>query len=136
MTRPTYAEVLRDEHGLILGWLGKLVLGFIVVAIAIFDGGAILINFFTLDSTADEIAIKLTTDTLGRSFTSQATLESEARALAKEAGARLVSVSVDNSKRIHLVLRRRATTLVVGRIPPIADWARATAEGEAAATTG
>lgn len=136
MTRTTYTDVLRDEHGLIVGWLGKLLMAFVLVGIVIFDGGAILINFFTLDSTADDIAREITTDTIGQSFVSQANLEAAAREHAREAGARLVSVSVDESRRIQLVLRRRATTLVVGKIPPIADWARATAEGQYAPTTG
>lgn len=131
MTRNTYADILRDEHGLILGWLGKLLIGFVLIGIVIFDGGAIVINFFTLDSTADEIAIKLTTGTT-QPLTIQE-VEPQARALAKEAGARLVSVSVEGNT-VHLQLRRRATTLVVGRIGPIADWARATAEGQAAIT--
>ena len=133
MDRTTVTQVLRDEHGLILGWLGKLVLGFVVVAVAVFDGGSILVNFFTLDSTADEIAIKLTTGVTHQLTIQQ--VEPEARTLAKEAGARLVSVSVE-SNRVQLQLRRRATTLVIGRIGPIKDWARATAEGEAATTTG
>lgn len=136
MARRSHGDVLRDERGVILGWLAKLMIAFVVVAIAIFDGGAILINFFTLDSTADDIARELTTDTIGQTFPSQANLEIRARQRAREADARLVSVSVDESRRIHLTLRRRATTLVVGRIPPIADWALATAEGEYAPTTG
>ncbi|HWC15226.1 MAG TPA: hypothetical protein VG929_11640 [Actinomycetota bacterium] len=131
MSRTTYAEMLRDEHGIIVGWLGKLLIAFVLVGIVIFDGGAILINFFTLDSTADEIAIKLTTDSTQPLRVHD--IEPQARTLAKEAGARLVSLSVDDNM-IYLTLRRRATTLVVGRIGPIADWARATAEGQAAIT--
>lgn len=136
MTRTTYTDLLHDERGIIVGWLAKLIIGFVIVGILIFDGGAILINFFTLDSTADDIARELTTETISQSFTSQANLEIAAREHAKAARARLVSVSVDESKRIHVVLRRRATTLVVGRIEPIKNWARATAEGEYAPTTG
>lgn len=122
-------EIGTDERGIIIGWLGKLAIGFVLVAIVIFDGGSILVNFFTLDSTADEIAVQLTTD-VGSGTLSLTTLEPQARILAQDAGARLVSVTIENNI-VHITLRRRAKTLVVGRIGPIKDWARATADGQA-----
>ena len=122
-------EIGTDERGIIIGWLGKLAIGFVLVAIVIFDGGSILVNFFTLDSTADEIAVQLTTD-VGSGTLSLTTLEPQARILAQDAGARLVSVTIENNI-VHVTLRRRAKTLVVGRIGPIKDWARATVDGQA-----
>ena len=128
MERPEKTSLRADERGLIVGWLAKLAIAFALVAVLLFDGGSILINFFTLDSTADEIAIKLTTGDLGRSL-NQSVLEREAEALAKEAGARLVELRIE-SNIVYVTIRRRAETLVVGRIGPIKDWARATAEGQ------
>ena len=125
--RPALARLRDDERGFIISWLAKLAIGFVVVGILVFDGGSILINFFTLDSTADEIAIKLTTGDFGRTL-NKATLTREAEELAKEAGARLVDLTVDGNL-VLVTLRRRADTLVVGRIGWISDWARATAEG-------
>ena len=124
----------RDERGIILGWLGKLMIGLALTAVVIFDAGSILINFFTLDSKADEIAIALSTDLARTDTSSQAFLE-EARTLATEAEARLVHLEFDPATRVvKVTLRRRADTLVVGRISFIKDWARATAEGQAGTT--
>ena len=124
-----FEQIRSDERGIILGWFAKLALGFVLVGLVIFDGGSILVNFFTLDSTADEIAIELTTDA-GSGALTLTELEPRARTLAAEAGARLVSVSIDNNI-VYITLRRRAKTLIVGRIGPIKDWARATADGQA-----
>ena len=128
MERQERTPLRADERGIIVSWLAKLAVAFALVAVLVFDGGSIVINFFTLDSTADEIAIKLTTGDLGRTLT-QSALEQEAEILAKEAGARLVEVRLENNI-VYITLRRRADTLVVGRIGPIKDWARATAEGQ------
>lgn len=123
-----------DERGLIVSWLVKLVIGFAVVGILLFDAGTIIVNFFTLDSKAQEIAIAVTTGTVGDNLTARQ-VEERAKQLAEEAEARLVSVEVDNTARIvRVTLRRRADTLVVGRISFIKDWARATAEGQAGTT--
>ena len=103
------------------GFLGKMVLGFVVVAVVVFDGGSIAVNFFTLDSTADEIAIALSTE-IGPATSppNPQALELSAKQKATAAGARLISVSFDNTTKIvHITIRRRATTLVVGRIGPI-----------------
>ena len=132
MTTPQNApRLLADERGFIIGWLGKLLIGFVVVGVVVFDGGSILVNFFTLDSTADEIAIKLTVGVTPGSLRMEI-VEPQARQLAAEAGARLVNVTVDpTGNNVRVTLRRRATTLVVGKIGPIEDWERATAEGQA-----
>lgn len=115
------------------GFLGKMLLGFVVVAVVLYDGGSIAINFFTLDSTADEIAVTLSTRIpAGTTAPNAQTLENDAQTLAKESGARLLSVSFDNTARIvHVTIRRRASTLVIGRIGPLEDWTKATAEGQA-----
>lgn len=132
MTRAT--RVLHDERGLILGWIGKLLVGLALAAVVIYDAGSILINFFTLDSKADEIAITLSTNIPANPQGPQNFLE-EARSLAAEAEARLVELEFDPATRVvKVTLRRRADTLVVGRISFIEDWARATAEGQAGTT--
>lgn len=121
-----------DERGFIVGWLAKLVIGFVLVAIVLFDGGSIFVNFFTLDGTADEIANTVSVSAVTDRNISDRVLEEEAKELADEAGARLVSFERDRQESlIRLTLRRRAKTLVVGRIGYIEDWARATAEGQA-----
>lgn len=126
----THKDFITDERGLILGWFAKLALGFVVLAVVIYDGGSILVNFFTLDSRADEIAIELTTGVTPGSLT-LANVEPRAREAARESDARLVSVTVEGNT-VRVKIRRRASTLLVGRIGPLEDWARATAEGQAA----
>ncbi|HEV3473095.1 MAG TPA: hypothetical protein VG408_07835 [Actinomycetota bacterium] len=124
-------DLARDERGVILGWLGKLLIGLVLTAVVIFDAGSIVINFFTLDSKAEEIAISLSTNLQPTDTTGRGMLE-EAQRLAAEAEARLVNLEFDPDTRVvKVTLRRRADTLVVGRISFIKDWARATAEGQA-----
>lgn len=125
----THRDFIADERGLILGWFGKLALGFALLAVVIYDGGSILVNFFTLDSRADEIAIELTTGVTPGTLT-LANVEPRAREAARESGARLISVTIED-KTVRITIRRRASTLLVGRIAPLEDWARATAEGKA-----
>lgn len=122
-------DIAADERGLILGWFGKIFIGFVLVSIVIFDGGSILVNFFTLDSTADEIAVELTTNVIPGGLRLDQ-LQPRAEELAKAAGARLVDLTLEDNV-VKVTLRRRASTLVVGRIGPIEDWARATVEGQA-----
>lgn len=114
---------------MITGWLVKLALGFLFVAVVVFDGGSILVNYFTLDSTADEIAVQLTTNVQPGTMRAES-LQPQAAELAAASGARLVDLRVDGNI-LYITLRRTADTLVVGRIDPIADWARATTEGQA-----
>jgi hypothetical protein len=121
----------RNDRGLIVNWLIKLIIGFALLAIVIYDGGSIVINFFTLDSKADEIAVQLTTN-IGPNDLVESTLRAEALTLAKDAGARLVDLRVEGNI-VFVTLRRRADTMVIGRIGLIKDWTRATAEGQSGA---
>lgn len=125
---------LDDERGLIVSWLVKLLIAFAVVAVVVFDAGSIAINFFTLDSAADDIAIAVSTEISSRDYSIQE-LRLQAKQLAKEEGARLAAFDIDREGTVHVRLRRRAGTLLVGRIGPIKDWARATANARSAPTS-
>ena len=123
-----------DERGILVSWLVKIVLGLAIAGLVLFEVGAIAVNTFTLSSTATDIAIELTTSVTqsGSLNPNESQLETQARDLAKEAGARLVAIEIDSSERIvHVTLRRRADTLLVQRFSAIEDWGRATAEGQA-----
>lgn len=126
---PGRPKLMCDERGLIMGWFGKMLIGFVVLGVAIFDGGSILVNFFTLDSRADEIAVELTTGVTPGSL-SLSSIEPRAREAARASGARLISVTIEGNV-VRVTLRRKASTLVVGRIGPLEDWTRATADGQA-----
>ena len=114
-----------------MSWLVKLMIGFAVVGVLLFDVGALVVNFFTLDSTARDLSNALTTDvSMGTPLTLQQ-LEHEARAyLAEHApDARLVRVALDADEHtVDVRLRRRAKTLILGRLGWTRPWTRATAD--------
>ena len=127
-------NLIRDERGLIGNWLLKLLVVTAIVGVILFDAGSIAVNFFGLDATADDVAVSLSNQVAqssGRPLT-DAEIEAQALVLAKDADARLVSVQYDSANdQISVTLRRKANTLIVGRIGPLEDWGRATAEGKA-----
>ena len=125
---------ISNEHGFIVSWLFKLALGFALVALVLYEAGSIGVNFFTLDSTATDIAVKMTVGRQPGVTPRQDELEAEARALAKESGAKLVSVEITPEKSLVVKIKRRADTLVIHRIGFAEDWNLSTAEGRAGTT--
>ncbi len=121
---------LRDERGVVISWLVKLLVAFAVAGVVLFDAGAIVVNSFTLSSTATDIANALATSAQqAGAAPNENQLEIEGRQLADDAGAKLVDVTVDSASHvIEVTLRRKARTLIVGRVDAIAKWARATAD--------
>jgi hypothetical protein len=117
----------------ISGWMFRLTLAFAVVAVILFDAGKIGVNFFTLDSKADEIAVALATSVTNDELPANnpRALEEAATALAGDAGARLVRAEIDTGGVITIRLRRSAETLIVGRVPQLEDWIKATADARA-----
>ncbi len=140
---------MRDETGVVFNWLVKLILGLAIGGVILFDAGSIAVNFFGLDSAADEVANTLATEIASGQLSeaeartlqtcsrrSVATpLCSEVRAKTREYDARIVEVILDLQGEIKVRLRRTADTLLVQRIGPIEDWATATAEGRASTQT-
>ncbi len=124
---------IRDERGIIVNWLVKLLIALAVLGVILFDAGSIAANFFGLDSTANDVAIQLSEEVNpGTGCFESPALEASAKALAKEHEARSIDVTVDPEPTciVRVTLRRRADTLIVGRIGPIKDWAVATADGQ------
>jgi hypothetical protein len=119
-----------NERGFIVNWLVRLALVFALTGVVIYDAGSMAINFFGLDSTADEVAVKVSGSIQPGIDPDPDALKAQARALAKEAGARLTTFTVE-SGNVRLTLKRRADTLVVSRVGFMKDWARATADGQA-----
>ena len=135
---------IRSERGIVADWLVKLVIGFAIFGVIAFDAGSILVNYFTLDSGADDVAIAVSTDVGSSSQASNYTpQEIRELALAQVSaedggveGARVLKEGtyIDAAGVVHIRLRRLADTLVVKRIGAIAKWARATADGQAGTT--
>jgi hypothetical protein len=119
----------RDERGVVLTWLLQITLVLVIVGTVLFDAGSITWNYFGVDSRADDIALELS-DMVRNRTTRE--IEDEAKRLAKEAGGRYVRGSLQITEdRLSVEIRRKATTLVVGRIGAISDWGRASATGSA-----
>lgn len=114
-----------------MSWLVKLTIGFAVVGVLLFDAGALVVNFFTLDSAARDLSNALTTDVSAGTTLTLEQLEQEARAYLEDHApdARLVRVTLDAQERtVGVRLRRRAKTLILGRIGWTRPWTRATAD--------
>ena len=133
----------RNEHGIIADWLAKVVIGMVVFGVILFDVGAILVNFFTLDSAADDVAVAVSTDVGAgevNQFTDQEILKMVKEVVAspdngvQDARVLRRGTGIDDDGTITIRLRRVADTLVVGRIGAIEDWARATTNGRARTT--
>jgi len=122
-----------DERGVVLDWFLKLAVVGGMLAVILFDFGAIAVNTVGLESTVDELAhslsVSVADDTLNA--VDNAALVEAARPTAQLAGARVVKVTVDIEGRVHIRIRRRADTLLVARIGPLHHWAVATADGSA-----
>ena len=133
---------LRDDRGLVGSFLAKMVVGFAIAAVILFDAGSIAVNYFGLSSTAGDIAVQVATgitQTGGASLTnvncgpggSGPSWCAQAAQLAKDADARLVTASIDQTGVLHITLKREANTLIVSRIDAISKWGKASADGQA-----
>ncbi|MDQ3955357.1 MAG: hypothetical protein M3285_07400 [Actinomycetota bacterium] len=134
---------MRDERGIILNWLVKFAIALAIGGVILFDAGSIAVNYFGLDSAADEVANQIATDVASGSipetdlrFVKQCvknpTANDLCRALetaVKEQDARLIRSGVDQKGTLKIRLRRTADTLVVSKIGFIEDWATTTVEG-------
>jgi hypothetical protein len=128
-------RALSNERGVIIDWLGKTVLLMAVFGVLLFDGASVTVNHLGLASTAEDIAAAVSTDATGSSTADAVALEDESRVLAQEAGARLVLAELDTQGVVHIKLRRKAKTLILGRIGATKKWTRATASARAATNT-
>jgi hypothetical protein len=130
-----------DERGIVMDWLVKVVIGIAVFGVILFDAGSIAVNYFNLDSAANDVAIAVST-TVGTSSQARDYTADEIYRLAKSeveaesggvANARVLKEGTEISQEgiVRIRLRRVADTLIVERIGAIQKWARATADGQA-----
>ena len=125
---------LTDERGVVVDWLAKMVLVLALLAFLAFEAGALAVNYFSLDSTANEIALEIATDLQAGALpeNNDLLIEKSARTRAREAGAKLVSVTYDREARsLNVTLRRAAKTLLISRIEATKDWGVARSNGKA-----
>ena len=127
--------VRTDERGLITGFVIRMVLGLVIAGVVLFDLGAVVVNFFSVDQTAgsvaEAIAEQIATNELDSS--DPRAVRKEARRLAKEDGAKLIELEASRAG-VTIKLEKEAPTLIVKRVPAFRDWGRATAEARASGT--
>lgn len=130
----------RDESGIVFAWLARLVVGLALMGVVLFDGGSIVVNYFSLDSATDEVALEVVTrmgsgaEIIPNRDCTRRAVDPTCRAVydvAREKGVRIVSARFDAEGVFHVETRRTADTLIVGRIGAIEDWATATASARA-----
>lgn len=131
----------RDERGIVIAWLARLAVGLVILGVVLYDAGSIVVNVISLDGTADEVAVEVSTNLATgaepvpnrkctRRFADPACQVVYRVARAK--GVRVVSAHFDQEGVFHVELRRTADTLIVRHIGAIEDWATATASAQAA----
>ena len=108
-----------DDRGMVASWLLRVVVAFAVFGLVIFDAGAMTVNYFGLDSSANDILYALRSDTAVLSNPTQ--LQQRAAELAAEDEAQLVRANVDSKGWLHVRIRRRAKTLLAQRFEALDD---------------
>jgi hypothetical protein len=122
-----------ESGDVLISWLVKLVIGFALVGVLIFDVGTLTVNFFQLDSTAEDIAQQLASDVTDHTVDANrpGELEQRGKELALKAKARLRKVSIDDQGVLHIRLTREAATLVLSHIGALDKYNKATADSTA-----
>ena len=117
-----------DERGFVAGWAVKLALFLALLGIVIYDGAAIAVNAFQLDTISDEVALEVSSSARDKSLF---TLEREAKEAARARDARLVEVELNADKSVlRVTIKREANTLFVKRLERTSDWGLMTATGK------
>ena len=114
---------------MVASWLFRVVIVFALFGVIVFDAGAMAVNYFGLDSSANEIVYALRSD--GTVASNPTRLQEQARALASEEGARLVRAEVDAQGVLHVRIRRAAKTLVAQRIDALDKFTTPSASARA-----
>lgn len=131
----------RDERGIIISWLVRILLGLALLGVVVFDAGAIAVNYFAVDKTADEVALAVST-ALKTGTPASPNVECNRRStvpacvtvydIARDHGVKIVSARFDEQGVFYVHLRSTARTLVVRRVGAIEGWGKASASAEAA----
>ena len=121
--------MIRDERGLITGFVIRMILGFAIMGVVLFDLGAIAVNFFSVDQNATTVAEgvieQIATNEIDVSRPKQ--VRRAARELAEKEGATLLEIEASRSA-VTVRLEKEAPTLIVQRVSAFEKWGIATAE--------
>lgn len=125
----------RDAGGIVIGWLVKLVVVVVLVAVVAFD--ALSVGISRLNGTDDANAVALAAATVWQqTHDLQASVDAAEEAV-PDKNESLVphSLSIDADGTVHLELRRQAQTLVMFRIGPLRRYTFAVVKGESGPPT-
>jgi hypothetical protein len=134
-------NALRDERGVVTGWFVRVFLGLAVAGLILFDAAALVINYFGLDSAADDMAVALSTEVDNLPDQAVVTCDvktvsvsgpvfcQEAHRLAQENNATLLEATIDQEAVVNIRLRRTADTVLVERVGFVKKYGVARAQG-------
>jgi len=119
-----------ERGGILIGWIVKLMLSFVLVGFVLFETGAVIVSKVVADrvsiDAANEAALSYGKDG------SREKARKVAEAFAAKNGATVEAFEVyDDGKRVRVTVSKEATTLLVKRIGPLKRWAVAEATNSA-----
>jgi len=123
----------RDERGVLVPSLVRTLIVVALVAVALFDGAAIVVNFFQIDGIARDAAVEVAdlVDDQEISYTDSFGLRRAARQVTKPEGARIVSITADQEGTVVIEIMREATTLLVRRVDAVRRYGQTRATARA-----
>ncbi|HVL90686.1 MAG TPA: hypothetical protein VM841_10685 [Actinomycetota bacterium] len=112
----------RQRGGIITGWLVRLAVSLLLLGLAFFEAGAVIVARVGVDGTA-QTAAREAALVYGNSRDPQAA-EAEAAKAARQGGARLVEFTISTEgKQVTVTLERTAKTFVIHKIGPLEKFA-------------
>ncbi|MDQ1748835.1 MAG: hypothetical protein QOD07_3098 [Frankiaceae bacterium] len=124
-----------DRGGIVIGWLVKLVVVVVLVAVVAFD--AISVGVSRLNGTDDANAAALAGATVWQQTHNEQSALDAAEEAVPDSHESLVpnSFSIAADGTVHLELRRQAKTLLMFRIGPLRRYTYAVVKGESGPPT-
>jgi Flp pilus assembly protein TadG len=125
-----------DRGDVIIGWFTKIVIILTLVGLAVFDGASVVTARLSAEDGADRAARaaseswQTTHDLPSALAAAQASLQDSNNGTSVVTG----SLRLDADGTAHITVRRRANTIVIGRIPPLRSWADVAATAIARST--
>ena len=129
-----------DESGIILSWFLRVGLFLALIGVVGFDVGSIIVNNFSLSSSAEDVAIavSIAVDERGTTNLSDFTIFTMAKEVVADeangvARAKVLpkGTHIDDAGVVHVRLRRRADTLFTHLIAPLKERTVAIVDGQA-----
>jgi hypothetical protein len=124
-------RLLRDERGIVIDWLIKLIVFLAIAGVVLFDGGSILVNRLTATASAEDVAAATASDiAFSGSRPNQQALEELASEQAADFGVKLLEVTLDTEGILSVRVRKRATTILANKIGFLKKYLRATGSAQ------